>query len=1189
MNKAPDNGPLEDLLRDEGAQYFPWGFPISGQACRIYGVNSALDEAQSDVLAVRKLAEAMNASEDRASGSRPPVRPGELLASGLLLDVMRHIIRLYANDQQPGLTERTTAWLAIHHGEDGIRVPGETFALLYPPVSVLRDDQTQAEFLAAEVHGQPNREWLLWEMTLLSLSMFNHAMEPMRDLFEDSELYRRTQYTKIVSSLETYLASQPHVDPLGMPLFEALRAPMLASPDSIEGQLEFIAEVWAPLLPEEMIKRLRVTHGVLAEETKDHGLGPGPPMVMEFHKGLDGDSDDDHYAEPERFTLDKDWMSNVVLLAKTVYVWLDQLSKEYGRDIQRLDQIPDEELDKLARWGFSGLWLIGVWERSVSSQWIKQRMGNPEAVASAYSLYDYEIAQDLGGQAAIDNLHERAAARGIRLASDMVPNHVGIHSKWVVEHPDWFVGLDHSPYPGYQFNSDSLSPDERVSIQIEDGYYNHSDAAVVFKRTDTWSGEARYIYHGNDGTSMPWNDTAQLNYLNPEVREAVIQTIVHVARMFPIIRFDAAMTLAKKHFQRLWFPKPGDGGAVPSRSEYAMTREEFDAAIPEEFWREVVDRIQKEAPDTLLLAEAFWLMEGYFVRTLGMHRVYNSAFMNMLKMEENQKYRLTMKNVLEFSPEVLKRFVNFMNNPDERTAVEQFGRDDKYFGCATLMATLPGLPMFGHGQIEGYGEKYGMEYRRAYWDESVDDHLVMRHEREIFPLLRRRHLFTGVNHFVLFDFRTQEGHVDENVFAYSNRADDESSLVIYNNAHTNTRGWIHSSSAINRGSAEDPHFEHPSLFEALGLSAQENVYYVFREHPNGLEYVRHSRQLATEGLFVQLHAYEYHVFLNFRMVVDTDGSWGTLAHQLDGQGVDDAEVARKRMLLSPLLDSFQLLFNAEVLNLLLEGHTYEDKIALKKFEGALELFLEDVSQYTTVAFDEEGLAETVQAELRTLWVLRDRLGQITVQEAIRDFLDPMLPTVKTAPAPSPALPEDEAQAWSLPATWLVLRSLGEAFVGTDYATGNAQWLDDWLLTPVVADTLAAFGRQGGKPLQDTQLVLMAVEHGSLVASTPHIPAHEVFDTLLDDAAVRDYLYVNRHEGTLYLNKEQLETLAGWLYLVGVIDLAMDATVNDVQWTKALEARFAVLQRILAVADECGYRAEDILKQLAAPPSPRQET
>ena len=70
-----------------------------------------------------------------------------------------------------------------------------------------------------------------------------------------------------------------------------------------------------------------------------------------------------------------------------------------------------------------------------------------------------------------------------------------------------------------------------------------------------------------------------------------------------------------------------------------MSQEQFDALMPNEFWREVVDRVAAEVPGTLLLAEAFWLLEGYFVRTLGMHRVYNSAFMNMLRDEENAKYR----------------------------------------------------------------------------------------------------------------------------------------------------------------------------------------------------------------------------------------------------------------------------------------------------------------------------------------------------------------------------------------------------------------------------------------------------------------------------------------------------------------------------------------------------------------------
>ena len=58
---------------------------------------------------------------------------------------------------------------------------------------------------------------------------------------------------------------------------------------------------------------------------------------------------------------------------------------------------------------------------------------------------------------------------------------------------------------------------------------------MVFKRTghNPQGADVRYIYHGNDGTSFPWNDTAQLNYLHAEVREQVIQTILKVARRPP--------------------------------------------------------------------------------------------------------------------------------------------------------------------------------------------------------------------------------------------------------------------------------------------------------------------------------------------------------------------------------------------------------------------------------------------------------------------------------------------------------------------------------------------------------------------------------------------------------------------------------------------------------------------------------
>ena len=64
-----------------------------------------------------------------------------------------------------------------------------------------------------------------------------------------------------------------------------------------------------------------------------------------FDSGASGSGTAD--AEVERFSVDLDWMPRVVLMAKSTYVWLDQLSRQYGRSIWRLDQIPDEELDRL--------------------------------------------------------------------------------------------------------------------------------------------------------------------------------------------------------------------------------------------------------------------------------------------------------------------------------------------------------------------------------------------------------------------------------------------------------------------------------------------------------------------------------------------------------------------------------------------------------------------------------------------------------------------------------------------------------------------------------------------------------------------------------------------------------------------------------------------------------------------------
>jgi glycosidase len=878
----------------------------------------------ANVTAARKLTQALNEARGPNADPATQYNAGALFAMGLIDELSHALVARYRREIDPKVLGEAVRWFGSQMGPEKLNQLLLEFTDQFPDSAIYQGKISAADWLRGITEeGASNREAALEELLLLFLANSNPAFKPFKPLFEDKDLKQATVYPDVTAAFPDYFATRPPLTPEIGSLFTALRAPILASPDSLTGQLDFIREHWAPYLGEDL-RRVLLAIDTLREEDLAIWMRFHPPGPDNFRhgaptwgdQGFIGDEfvgfDEDFrrrrkysrdYQAPldeyEAFSTDQAWMPNVVLMAKSTYVWLEQLSKKYGRHIHRLDQIPDEELRLLADRGITGLWLIGLWERSVASRTIKRLRGSYDAVASAYSLKSYDIAEDLGGWTAYEHLKQRAAAAGMRLASDMVPNHMGIDSPWVIDNPDWFLHRWESPFPSYSFNGPDLSTDSRVEIKLEDHYYDQTDAAVVFRLRHHADGATRYVYHGNDGTTFAWNDTAQLDYSKAAVREHVIQVILHVARLFPIIRFDAAMVLAKRHVQRLWFPLPGAGGSIPSRAENAMSQEEFDSLMPHEFWREVVDRVATEVPGTLLLAEAFWMLEGYFVRTLGMHRVYNSAFMNMLRDEENAKYRSYLKKTIEFDPDILKRYVNFMSNPDERTAIDQFGDGDKCFGVATLMATLPGLPMFGHGQIEGFTERYGMEYKQAKMEEWPRDSLVGRHMREIAPLLKKRYIFAGSENFVLYDFWTGYGTVNENVFAYSNRHEGERSLVLYNNKYDATDGTIHISvGMMNKGSGE---LRQRNLAHSLALPYDDEVLFAYRDHTHNLEYLQWAKDIHHHGLHFDLGGFQTVVLLNWRELrASEEYPWDRLCNELHGQGVPSLDYELVKLRLRPL-------------------------------------------------------------------------------------------------------------------------------------------------------------------------------------------------------------------------------------------------------------------------------------------------
>ena len=1087
----------------------------------------------ADLAAARRVTAAVNAA--RAPGE-PSAQVGELAALELLQEVL-HLLIERAGELEPAAAMPATV-AAVESA-----VGGTVLADLLAAVA--------DEFPDAADRPPPDR---LEELLLLRLANENPAARPLRVLIDDSPL-PDAERDAALASLEAYQATLRPIGPDGETLLELLRAPARAHPTSLAGQLRYVRERWSVLLGsalDALLDRMLLALDVIAEEERglhlrfggggdrgagggggDGGGGGGGRAEAPDLTGLE--------TEPERFSSDSAWMPRLVLIAKSTHVWLDQLSRQYGREIRTLDAIPDEELDRLARLGITGLWLIGLWERSKASQRIKRWRGNPDAAASAYSLDDYVIAHDLGGEDAWANLRHRAWARGVRLASDMVPNHMGIDSRWVIEHPEWFLSTPEPPYPAYTFDGQNLAEHDRVEVRLEDHYWDNSDAAVSFEWLDRGSGERRYIYHGNDGTSFAWNDTAQLDFSSAAVREQVIQTILAVARRFPVIRFDAAMVLARRHVRRLWFPGPGEGGAgIPSRAEHGtMTQAEFDAAMPVEFWREVVDRVAAEVPDTLLLAEAFWMLEGYFVRTLGMHRVYNSAFMHMLRDEDNASYRRVLKETLEFDPEILKRYVNFMNNPDEKTAVEQFGKGDKYVGVATLLSTLPGLPMFGHGQFEGFAEKYGMEFRRASQDERADEWLVARHEREIVPLLHRRGDFAEARDFLLYDLALDAGGTDENVFAYSNGTGGARSLVIYHNRYGETSGWIRDSVAYAvKDEDGTKHLERRTLAEGLGLAdgPADDRWIAFREQRTSLEYLRSVAEIRERGLHVSLRAYETRVFWDMRELRDSAHVWRQLAERLRGRGVPSLEEALREQQLAPVHDALA-------------------SVVADPTRDGVERLVAAIAQTTGTAGDQDAVTNLVLERVARAEPLRAGIGDPSQEAALR--------------------------------LWTLLAPLGRLPGGTMVGPTNRAWYEELRLAPVLVDSLRERGLDEAAAWWAAERVrlLLDLPVPSSLEGAPGAVAAGLVDAWLQHPVVRPFLRVNRWEGVDFFHGESLAELLDWTdRLVAVMAPAGSTGVADAAGAAGPGGSGAVRAAIEAAVAASGYRV-DRLRAALAPEAP----
>ena len=247
----------------------PVEFHIARSARERYGVEEALFSATGnvilpDIAAARRLAQRIN--EARVAEGQPEraVRAGDLAAMGLLDEILHALVDRYREEINPARwptrwpTSKRAAAFPTRRRRSRRSPSGSRRSTRCGP------GRPRGEWLAGETEGTSNRLIALEELLLLWLANVNPAFAPFEELFDDAPLLA-TSYDGVVAGLAAFFATQPPLDPTGLTLIEMLRAPALAVPDSLAGQLRFIRERWGVVL-ERFLDRLVVSVDVLTEE-----------------------------------------------------------------------------------------------------------------------------------------------------------------------------------------------------------------------------------------------------------------------------------------------------------------------------------------------------------------------------------------------------------------------------------------------------------------------------------------------------------------------------------------------------------------------------------------------------------------------------------------------------------------------------------------------------------------------------------------------------------------------------------------------------------------------------------------------------------------------------------------------------------------------------------------------------------
>jgi glycosidase len=357
--------------------------------------------------------------------------------------------------------------------------------------------------------------------------------------------------------------------------------------------------------------------------------------------------------------------------------WLTRSSRGLGRS-STLDDVPDDELDRLADLGFDWVWFRSVWQTGPVGQQISRRrpdwrkefeatlpdLRDDDIAGSGFAITGYQAHSDLGGDEALARLRGRLRDRGLRLMLDFVPNHTALDHPWVEDHPEYYV-------LGNELDL-ARAPQNYTWVRRRDG--------------------DRLFALGRDPYFPGWPDALQLNYGNPATQEAMLAELLTIADRCDGVRCDMAMLVLPEVFQRTW--------GIPSQP----------------FWPDATRRVRERAPGFCFMAEVYWDLE-WTLQQQGFDYTYDKRLYDRLRDRHARPVREHFGASLDYQD----RLARFLENHDEPRAAATFP-PGVHQAAAVITYLSPGLRFFQEGQFQGRTKRISPHLCREP-DEPIDDRL----------------------------------------------------------------------------------------------------------------------------------------------------------------------------------------------------------------------------------------------------------------------------------------------------------------------------------------------------------------------------------------------------------------------------------------------------------------------------------